>query len=134
MLFTYLCVTVSKTQDEDGGKAQARQWLQEAVSNRSDQIREADFRRGQWEAIDKTVNKRQRLLVVESTGWGKSIVYFLSARLLRQQRREDALTVVVSPLISLMRNQIEQAERIQVKAVTINHANSDEWQQNYEVG
>ena len=80
------------------------------------------------------MNRRQRLLVVEKTGWGKSIVYFLSARLLREKQRQDALTVVVSPLISLMRNQIEQAQRIEVKAVTINHTNSDEWEQNYEVG
>ena len=121
-----MCISVSI---QDGGKAQARQWLQEAVGNR-----QVDFRRGQWEAIDTIVNQRQRLLVVERTGWGKSIVYFLSARLLRQKQREDALTVVVSPLISLMRNQIEQAERIQVKAVTINYENNDEWKQNYEVG
>ena len=114
-------------QDDDGGRAQARQWLQEALDDQG-----ADFRRGQWEAIDAIVNKRQRLLVVERTGWGKSIVYFLSARLLREKQRQSVV-VVVSPLISLMRNQIEQAERIQVKAVTINYTNSDEWQQNYEV-
>jgi len=120
------CVVLSKIQD--GGKALARQWLQEAVDNR-----EVDFRRGQWEAIDTIVNRKERLLVVERTGWGKSIVYFLSSRLLRQTQRHDALTVVVSPLISLMRNQIEQAERIQVKAVTINYSNNDEWQQSYEV-
>ena len=113
---------------QDGGKAQARRWLQEAVRSG-----EADFRRRQWEAIDIVVNQKRRLLVVERTGWGKSIVYFLSARLLRERQRKDALTVVVSPLISLMRNQIEQAQRVDVRAVTINHLNSDEWQQSYEV-
>ena len=113
---------------QDGGKTLARQWLQEAVGNG-----EVDFRRGQWEAIDAVVNERQRVLVVEKTGWGKSLVYFVSARLLRMTQRHDALTVVISPLISLMRNQLEHAERIQVKAVTINHENSDEWQQSYEV-
>ena len=79
----------------------ARRWLQEAVGDP-----EIDFRRGQWEAIDAVVNRRQSLLVVEKTGWGKSIVHFLSARLLRLQR-PDALTIVVSPMISLMTNQIE---------------------------
>jgi len=108
-------------------KEQARRWLQEAVGNQ-----EINFRSGQWEAIDAIVNRHQRLLVVEKTGWGKSIVYFLSARLLRQNR-PDALTIVVSPLISLMRNQIEQAERIQVNAVTINASNTDDWQQHFQV-
>jgi len=108
-------------------KEQARQWLQAAVGDE-----EIDFRRGQWDAIDAIVNRRRRLLVVERTGWGKSIVYFLSARLLRQDR-PDALTIVVSPLISLMRNQIEQAQRIQVKAVTINASNTDDWQQHFDV-
>jgi len=106
---------------------QAIGWLKEGVGNQN-----AAFRSGQWEAIDAIVNRRQRLLVVEKTGWGKSIVYFLSARLLRQ-RRSDALTIVVSPLISLMRNQIEQARRIQVNAVTINASNTDDWQQHCEV-
>jgi len=106
---------------------QARQWLKKAVGNP-----EADFRSGQWEAIDAIVNKRQRLLVVEKTGWGKSIVYFLSARLLRQ-KCPDALTIVVSPLISLMRDQIKQAQRIEVNAVTINASNTDDWQQHFEV-
>jgi len=114
---------------QDGGRVDARRWLQEAVGSEG-----VDFRRGQWEAIDAIVNRKQRLLVVERTGWGKSIVYFLSARLLRERQRHDALTVVVSPLISLMRNQIEQARRVRVSAVTINHSNSDEWQQNYQVG
>jgi len=114
---------------QDGGRSDARRWLQEAVGDQH-----ADFRDGQWEAIDAVVNRKRRLLVVEKTGWGKSIVYFLSARLLRERQRRDALTVVVSPLISLMRNQIEQARRIQVNAVTINYSNSDEWQQNYQVG
>ena len=113
---------------QDRGKARARQWLQDAVGNG-----DVDFRPGQWEAIDGVVNERSRLLVVERTGWGKSIVYFLSARLLREKERSDALTIVVSPLISLMRNQIEQARRFDVRAVSINHLNGSEWLQNYEV-
>jgi len=108
-------------------KEQAREWLQEAIGCQT-----ADFRPDQWEAINAIVNRRKKLLVVEKTGWGKSIVYFLSARLMRQAR-QDALTVIVSPLISLMRNQIEQAERIGVKAVTINASNTDDWEQHFEV-
>ena len=104
-----------------------RRWLQEALG-----VQRADFRRNQWEAIDAIVNRGQRLLVVERTGWGKSIVYFLSARLLRQNR-QGALTVVVSPLISVMRNQIEQAQRIGVKTVTINSSDVDNWQEHFLV-
>jgi len=108
-------------------REQVGRLLQQALGDQTD-----DFRRNQWEAIDAIVNRRQRLLVVERTGWGKSIVYFLSAQLLRQYR-QDALTVVVSPLISLMRNQIEQAQRIGVTAVTINSSNVDDWQEHFQV-
>lgn len=107
-------------------KEQARNWLREALGDET-----VDFRRGQWEAIDALVNRRQRLLVVEKTGWAKSIVY-LSARLLRQ-KNADALVIVISPLISLMRNQIEQARRIQISAVTINFSNCDDWEQHFQV-
>jgi len=92
---------------------------------------DADFRSGQWEAIDAIVNARKRLLVVERTGWGKSTVYFLSTRLLRM--RQEGITLIVSPLISLMRNQIYHAKQFGVQAVTINSSNSDEWQQHFEV-
>ncbi len=84
-----------------------------------------DFRDGQWEAIEALVARRERLLVVQRTGWGKSVVYFIATRLLRDGGAGP--TLIVSPLLALMRNQIEAAGRIGIHAVTINSANTDEW-------
>ena len=86
---------------------------------------DAEFRDGQWEAIDALVNRRERLLVVERTGWGKSAVYFIATRVLRNRGR--GLTLIVSPLLALMRNQIEAARRIGIRAVTINSSNKKNW-------
>ncbi|MEK6299960.1 MAG: RecQ family ATP-dependent DNA helicase [Acidobacteriota bacterium] len=86
---------------------------------------EAQFREGQWQAIDAIVTRRRRVLVVQRTGWGKSLVYFLSTKLLREQG--SGPTILVSPLLSLMRNQIEAASRIGVRAYTINSSNRAEW-------
>jgi len=69
----------------------------------------ADFRAGQWECIEGIL-RSQRQLVVQKTGWGKSMVYFLGTRLLRDQGK--GLTLLVSPLLSLMRNQIMAANRV----------------------
>ena len=85
----------------------------------------ASFRPGQWEAIDALANRRERLLVVERTGWGKSAVYFVATRILRNRGHGPAL--IVSPLLALMRNQIEAAERLGIRALTINSANRDDW-------
>ncbi len=85
----------------------------------------AQFREGQWQAIDAIVGRRGRVLVVQRTGWGKSLVYFLSTKLLREQGAGP--TILVSPLLSLMRNQIEAASRIGVRAFTINSSNRAEW-------
>ena len=87
---------------------------------------EAKFRDGQWEAIDAIVNHQQKLFVVQRTGWGKSSVYFISTRILRD--RGAGLTVIVSPLLALMRNQITAAERLGIRATTINSANQGEWE------
>ncbi|CAN5561076.1 RecQ family ATP-dependent DNA helicase [soil metagenome] len=87
---------------------------------------EADFRDGQWEAIATLVEERSRLLVVQRTGWGKSVVYFIATALLRQQGAGP--TLLVSPLLALMRNQIEAAERIGIRAVTINSTNVGDWE------
>src|SRR5271157_913833 len=84
----------------------------------------ADFRPDQWEAIERLL-RRERLLVVERTGWGKSSVYFLATRLLRDNGA--GCTLLISPLLSLMRNQIESARRIGVRAETINSSNMDQW-------
>ena len=85
----------------------------------------AAFRPGQWEAIDALANRRERLLVVERTGWGKSAVYFVATRILRNRGQGPAL--IVSPLLALMRNQIEAAERLGIHALTINSSNRDDW-------
>lgn len=85
----------------------------------------ADFRDGQWEAIYRLVGQRARLLVVQRTGWGKSLVYFLATRLLRDQGAGP--TLLISPLLALMRNQILAAERLGVRADTINSSNPKDW-------
>jgi ATP-dependent DNA helicase RecQ len=85
----------------------------------------AEFRDGQWEAIEQLLNPSTRLLVVQRTGWGKSLVYFLTTRLLRD--RGMGPTLIISPLLALMRNQISAAERIGLQAGTINSSNQSEW-------
>ncbi|RCJ16433.1 ATP-dependent DNA helicase RecG [Nostoc sp. ATCC 43529] len=95
-------------------------FLRQALDNST-----ADFRPGQWEAIEELLQQNSRLLVVQRTGWGKSLVYFLATRLLRD--RGAGFTLLISPLLALMRNQIAAAERIGVKAKTINSSNTEEW-------
>ncbi len=86
-----------------------------------------EFRDGQWEAIDLAANQRQRLLVVQRTGWGKSIVYFLATKLLRDAGAGP--TLLISPLLSLMRNQILAAENLGIRAATIHSENLEDWAQ-----
>jgi ATP-dependent DNA helicase RecQ len=86
----------------------------------------ATFRDGQWEAIEQLLNPGTRLLIVQRTGWGKSLVYFLTTRLLRN--RGMGPTLLISPLLALMRNQIAAAERIGLQAATINSTNQKEWE------
>jgi len=87
----------------------------------------AEFRDGQWEAIDLAANQRQRLLVVQRTGWGKSVVYFLAAKILRDAGAGP--TLLISPLLSLMRNQILAAEKLGIRAATIHSQNLEDWAQ-----
>jgi ATP-dependent DNA helicase RecQ len=87
----------------------------------------ARFREGQEQAIRHVVEGRSRLLVVQKTGWGKSFVYFIATKLLREAGGGPAL--LVSPLLALMRNQIAAAERMGVRAATINSDNVDDWAQ-----
>ncbi|HEY8479793.1 MAG TPA: ATP-dependent DNA helicase RecQ [Spirillospora sp.] len=87
----------------------------------------ARLRDDQWTAIRALVVDRRRALVVQRTGWGKSAVYFVATRLLRD--RGAGPTVIVSPLLALMRNQIEAAVRAGIHARTINSSNTDEWDQ-----
>src|SRR6185503_606949 len=88
-------------------------------------LENATFRDGQEEAIRHIVEGRGRLLVVQRTGWGKSFVYFIATKLLREQGHGPAL--LISPLLSLMRNQLLAAQRMGVRAATINSDNQDEW-------
>jgi len=85
----------------------------------------ADFHEGQFEAIETLVDGRRRALVVQRTGWGKSAVYFVATLLMR--RRGAGPTVLVSPLLALMRDQIAAASRAGVRAVAINSTNPHEW-------
>jgi ATP-dependent DNA helicase RecQ len=102
-------------------KSHALQLLRQALNNE-----QAQFREGQWEAIETLIQERSRLLVVQRTGWGKSLVYFLATRILRD--RGAGPTLLISPLLALMRNQIQAAQRIGVVADSINSSNSEEWE------
>ncbi|WP_414167791.1 RecQ family ATP-dependent DNA helicase [Streptoverticillium reticulum] len=86
---------------------------------------EARLREDQWRAIEALVADRRRALVVQRTGWGKSAVYFVATALLRE--RGSGPTVIVSPLLALMRNQVEAAARAGIRARTINSSNTEEW-------
>jgi ATP-dependent DNA helicase RecQ len=87
---------------------------------------DAGFRESQEEAISHIVEGRGRLLVVQKTGWGKSFVYFIATKLLREEG--DGPALLISPLLALMRNQIAAAERMGVRAVTINSDNQEDWE------
>ncbi|MCX4957642.1 RecQ family ATP-dependent DNA helicase [Streptomyces virginiae] len=86
----------------------------------------ARLREDQWLAIEALVAHKRRALVVQRTGWGKSAVYFVATSLLRANGAGP--TVIVSPLLALMRNQVEAAARAGIRARTINSANPEEWE------
>ncbi|CCH85653.1 ATP-dependent DNA helicase RecQ [Modestobacter italicus] len=86
---------------------------------------EAVFREGQDAAVAALVERQERALVVQRTGWGKSAVYFVSTALLR--RRGKGPTLLVSPLLALMRDQVAAAARAGIKAVEISSSNVTEW-------
>lgn len=86
---------------------------------------DATFRDGQEDAIRHIVEGNGRLLVIQKTGWGKSFVYFIATKLLREAGNGPAL--LISPLLALMRNQVAAAERMGVRAATINSENKDDW-------
>ncbi len=99
---------------------QALELLRQAVADPA-----AEFRPGQWQCIERLLS-RERLLVVERTGWGKSMVYFIATRLLRNEGA--GVTLLISPLLALMRNQILAAKRLHIEAATINSSNRDDWE------
>jgi ATP-dependent DNA helicase RecQ len=86
---------------------------------------DAEFREHQLEAITDLVDDRARVLCVQRTGWGKSAVYFIAAALLREAGAGPAL--IVSPLLALMRNQIAAAEKLGLRAHTVNSTNREAW-------
>ena len=88
-----------------------------ALTNNPDAV----FREGQREAIDVIVKDRARVIVVQRTGWGKSALYFVATELLRKQGLGPSL--IVSPLLALMNNQIDAARLMGLRAYTINSAN-----------
>lgn len=97
---------------------QALGWLRDTLGP------DARFREGQWEAIAALVERHERTLVVQRTGWGKSLVYFMATRLLRSQGAGP--TILISPLLSLMRNQIASAAQWGVNAQSLNSTNVDQ--------
>lgn len=85
---------------------------------------DAKFRDGQEEAINSVLDGK-RTLVVQKTGWGKSLVYFLATKIIR--RESNKITLIISPLLALMNNQIESASKLGIKVKTLNSENMEEW-------
>ncbi|MBG0567861.1 RecQ family ATP-dependent DNA helicase [Actinoplanes aureus] len=110
-----------------------------AVRERAEEVlrklagEQAVLREDQWRAIEALTVDRRRVLCVQRTGWGKSAVYFVATALLRNGATAEpgdppaGPTVIVSPLLALMRNQVDAAARAGIRARTINSANLDEW-------
>src|SRR5213594_3517665 len=109
--------------DEAGLRDEAETYLQALAGDH------ARLREDQWTAISALVADGRRALVVQRTGWGKSAVYFIATALLRA--RGAGPTVIVSPLLALMRNQIEAAGRAGIQARTLNSANTEQWEEVY---
>ncbi|WP_299077674.1 DEAD/DEAH box helicase [uncultured Paraglaciecola sp.] len=91
----------------------AQAYLHEMTGNPT-----ASFHEDQWESIDELVNKQNQLLVVQRTGWGKSAVYFIATKIRRSQ--SFGPTLIISPLLSLIRNQIDSAAKLGLKVVSYN--------------
>ena len=111
--------------EQDKAKEKALNYLNKVLGSG-----QASFKEDQWESIWSLVdknNKNKTVLVVQKTGWGKSIVYFIATKLLREDKR--GFTILISPLLSLMRNQIDAAEKIGITAKTINSDNEKEWEE-----
>lgn len=118
-------MTTPATPQATDVRAQAEAHLR-ALVGRDDAV----LREDQWSAIEALAVHRRRALVVQRTGWGKSAVYFVATLLLRASGAGP--TVIVSPLLALMRNQIAAAERAGIRAVTINSTNIEDWQQSQD--
>ncbi|MGV8965473.1 MAG: RecQ family ATP-dependent DNA helicase [Cellulomonas sp.] len=112
--------TTPETLDRTALRAQAQAALV-ALVGRDDAVLRTD----QWTAIEALVADRRRALVVQRTGWGKSAVYFVATALLRSAGAGP--TVIISPLLALMRNQVDAAQRAGIRAETINSSNVQDW-------
>jgi superfamily II DNA helicase RecQ len=108
-------------EERERQRQKALEWLRKAVGNP-----EAEFHDGQWEAIDAVANRHQRVVVVQRTGWGKSSVYFIATRLLREEQKRGP-TLIISPLLALMRNQVDAAGKLGIRSATLNSSNPKEW-------
>jgi ATP-dependent DNA helicase RecQ len=113
-------MSIEAATDRDAVRREAEACLR-ALVGRDD----AELRDDQWTAVEALAVDKRRALVVQRTGWGKSAVYFVATALLRA--RGAGPTVIVSPLLALMRNQIAAAERAGIHAVTINSTNLEDW-------
>lgn len=102
-------------------RERALHYLREALKDDN-----ATFRDGQLDAVKSIVIDRKKLLVVQRTGWGKSIVYFLATKFLRESGAGP--TIIISPLLSLIRNQVDIASRLGIEAKSINSTNESEWE------
>src|SRR6202166_4024043 len=109
--------------DEAGLRDEAEKYLR-ALAGEHTRLRE-----DQWTPITALDERGQRALVVQRTGWGKSAVYFVATALLRA--RGAGPTVIGSPLLALMRNQVEAAGRAGIRGATITSANTQEWDDIY---
>ena len=117
-------MTAVDVSDRKPFRHQAERHLQALVGTPDARLHE-----DQWTAIEALVANRRRALVVQRTGWGKSAVYFVATALLRADGAGP--TVIVSPLLALMRNQVAAAERAGIHAVTINSTNPEAWRTTY---
>ncbi len=109
-------------------RLRAETHLRSLVGPRNGQS-DVELRADQWSAIEALAVAKRRALVVQRTGWGKSAVYFVATLLLREAG--SGPTVIVSPLLALMRNQIAAAERAGIRAVTINSTNLEDWEETH---
>ncbi|MBO3087433.1 RecQ family ATP-dependent DNA helicase [Cellulomonas dongxiuzhuiae] len=106
-------------------RAQAEEVLRQLVGRPDARLHE-----DQWQAVEALVADHRRVLVVQRTGWGKSAVYFVATALLRRGAAGPprGATIIVSPLLALMRNQVDAARRAGIAAETLNSANQQDWQ------
>ena len=118
------CENMNSGTSEQNVSVEAESLLRSLTANS-----EACFREGQLEAITELVESGSRVLLVQRTGYGKSAVYFIAAKLLRD--RGKSCSILISPLLALMRNQILAAEKMGLNIVTINSTNSELWDENF---